>query len=241
LFFFSFVFVVEKSSKIEHLAHTDALSKFINPSLFLISLLLGRAAVVAAAVSRIRMVFDEILGSDEASHFNNSPSREHMTAPPPSPESNHSMFRMSPPKLVVPNSSSSTSASTGVCFTFPSATQEGRFGKIPMRSPPSPLPWQPNTSLGDGYVKIEIPSLDSSSHHFMKAGDNNRNDTRSPSSMNRVKIQFRFLLLAIILFRIPQEGLHSKSREARQPLSPSKLLTKDFLRYIWDIVKSIFI
>ena len=162
---------------------------FIKSSLFLI-VITGRcrAAVVAAAVSRIRMVFDEILGSEAASHTYDSPSRENMTAPPPSPEfkySMDSMFHMSPPKLVVSNSSST--ASTGVRFTFPAATQEGRFGKIPMRSPPSPLPWQPNTSLGDGCIKIEIPSLDSSAH-FMKAGDNNKSNTCSPSSVNRVKI-----------------------------------------------------
>jgi hypothetical protein len=135
------------------------------------------------------MVFDEILGSEEVSHSYYSPSREHMAAPPPSPESNYSikpMFQMSPPKLVVPNSSSLTAASTGVCFTFPPATQEGRFGKIPMRSPASPLPWQPNTSHGDGCIKIEIPPLDSSAHLLKAASNNISSSTCSP--VHKVKV-----------------------------------------------------
>ncbi|XP_046631265.1 uncharacterized protein LOC124311044 isoform X2 [Daphnia pulicaria] len=164
-----------------------------------------KAAVVAAAVSRIRMVFDEILGSEEASHSYYSPSREHMAAPPPSPESNYSikpMFQMSPPKLVVPNSSSFTAPSTGVCFTFPPATQEGRFGKIPMRSPASPLPWQPNASRGDGCIKIEIPPLGSSAHLLKAASNNISSPTCSP---------------------VHREGTntHSKSCETRKHLSPN--------------------
>ena len=104
---------------------------------------------MSAAVSRLRMIFDELLGSVETSVVTDAASPEKsLAAPPPSPESHSQqkqLFLFSPPKLKLSSSSPSKPALPEICFSFPSVTQEGRFGKVPIKSPPSRLPWQSNS------------------------------------------------------------------------------------------------
>lgn len=111
---------------------------------FLLLIIICRAAVVAAAVNRLRMIFDDLLGNMEASiSVDESSANVPLTAPPPSPES-HSYKKkysyLSPPKLTTFTSSQSNSSK--VCFPFPTVTQDGKFGRVPLRSPLSThLPW----------------------------------------------------------------------------------------------------
>lgn len=113
---------------------------------------------MAAAVGRLRMIFDELLGSVETSMMSNDSSPEtSLSAPPPSPEADSRKkqpFLLSPPKL----KEFTSSRSSEVIFSFPAVTQEGLFGKIPLRSPlPDHLPWQPK--LGEDSNKPSTPSL----------------------------------------------------------------------------------
>jgi hypothetical protein len=55
-----------------------------------------------------------------------------------------------------------------------------------MRSPASPLPWQPNASRGDGCIKIEIPPVGSSTHLLKAASNIISSPTCSP--VHRVKV-----------------------------------------------------
>ncbi len=99
------------------------------------------------------MIFDELLGSVETTIA--SDETESTAAPPPSPESNSQhkqLFLLSPPKLKL---SPSQPSSPEICFSFPSVTKEGRFGKAPLKSPPrsSKNPWQPNNIFGADLLK----------------------------------------------------------------------------------------
>lgn len=141
-----------------------------------------KAAVVAAAISRLRMVFDEFLGTEETMDLNDSFSTDavNVSAPPPSPEPNSKMnptIPFSQPKLVVSTASSSTSDSSGVCL--PTTAKKGRCTKVPEKSPNSSAPVTP---LDDG-IKLEFPCLHSS-NQFTEA-DNSRSNTYSPTSISR--------------------------------------------------------
>lgn len=112
------------------------------------------------------MIFDELLGTVEAAVISDTtPSRSSFTVPPPSPESypeQPKRFHLSPPKLKVAfTSADSKIESSDVKFTFPRITQEGRFGKVPLRSPPAiGLPWHPNNSAFG--LANDVPSLNRS-------------------------------------------------------------------------------
>ncbi|KAK4036079.1 hypothetical protein OUZ56_028150 [Daphnia magna] len=143
-----------------------------------------KAAVVAAAISRLRMVFDEFLGTEETMDLNDSFSTDavNVSAPPPSPEPNSKMnptIQFSQPKLVVSTTSSSTSDSSGVCL--PTTSKKGKCTKVPEKSPYSSAPATP---LDDG-IKLEFPCLHSS-NQFAES-DNSRSNTYSPTSISRVQ------------------------------------------------------
>lgn len=154
-----------------------------------------RAAVVAAAISRLRMVFDEILGTEETTNLNDSFSTDaiNVSAPPPSPES-HSQanptFHFSQTQRVVPTSSSTT-ASSGFCYSFPTTNDKGKFDDVPRSSPHSLVQRPPATSLSDG-IKLEFPFVHSSNQ--LGEADSRRGNTRSPTSMNKVELMIHTFL-----------------------------------------------
>lgn len=123
-----------------------------------------RASVVANAVNQLRLIFDEMLG--EASIVSSSPeSSQHSVHPPmASSGSQKRTFALMPSRL---NTSSSGSPSLGPPaasgFAFPSVTKEGKFGKVPLKSPSVGLPWKPER-LSDGQPNSAIGSLSVSAH-----------------------------------------------------------------------------
>ncbi|XP_057379161.1 uncharacterized protein LOC130701217 isoform X2 [Daphnia carinata] len=165
-----------------------------------------KAAVVAAAISRLRMVFDEFLGTEETMDLNDSFSTDavNVSAPPPSPEPSskkNPTFQFSQPKSGVSTASSSTADPS-----FPTTAKKGRCSKVPDKSPRSSALQTPVTPLVDG-IKLECPSL-RSSNQFAEV-DDSRSNTCSPTSMSRIQ---------------NDTSRHQSASETRKHFAQSKLL-----------------